>query len=77
MAYACLCEGVTDEAVDEVIAAGATSVDAVGEACGAGTGCGSCTMRLEEMLAAATVRACAPVGAAERAVGERPERRVA
>ncbi len=44
--YACICARVRECEVREVIAAGAVDEDAVGEACGAGTGCGSCVDRI-------------------------------
>lgn len=48
--FVCLCEGVSDRAIRAAIAAGAHTVDELGEACGAGTGCGGCVHYLEEML---------------------------
>ena len=50
--YACICHGVTVAEVSEVIADGARTEDQVGEACGAGTGCGSCLDRICAMLTA-------------------------
>jgi bacterioferritin-associated ferredoxin len=44
--YTCICARVRECEVREVIAAGAVDVEAVGEACGAGTGCGSCVERI-------------------------------
>jgi bacterioferritin-associated ferredoxin len=44
--YACVCHAVTASEVTEVVWAGATTEEAVGEACGAGTGCGSCLDRI-------------------------------
>jgi bacterioferritin-associated ferredoxin len=44
--YACICHAVTSSEVAAVVADGATSEAAVGEACGAGTGCGSCLDRI-------------------------------
>ncbi|MCR9163527.1 MAG: (2Fe-2S)-binding protein [Nannocystaceae bacterium] len=38
----CQCMNVTEREIKRVIRAGADSVDAVGERCEAGTGCGSC-----------------------------------
>ncbi len=40
--YVCICAAVTDDVVRSCIAGGARTVDEVGEACKAGTGCGSC-----------------------------------
>ncbi len=51
--YACICHPTTDAEVAEVIASGADSVEAVGEACGAGTGCGSCHDRIQDAIEAA------------------------
>jgi bacterioferritin-associated ferredoxin len=50
--YACICYAVTDVEVHEHIEAGADSEEAVGDACGAGTGCGSCLDRICEMISA-------------------------
>jgi bacterioferritin-associated ferredoxin len=36
--------------VREVIATGAVDTEAVGEACGAGTGCGSCVERIRGLI---------------------------
>jgi len=51
--YVCICTGVTDTQVQSCIAAGAGTIDAVGDACGAGTGCGSCHDHIDVILAAA------------------------
>jgi bacterioferritin-associated ferredoxin len=51
--YACICHAVTEAEVSEHIAAGARTEEAVGDACGAGTGCGSCLDRICDMLTAA------------------------
>ncbi|QSB06563.1 (2Fe-2S)-binding protein [Natronoglycomyces albus] len=48
--YACICHGVREHEVQECISAGATDEDAIGDACGAGTGCGTCLDRLTEMI---------------------------
>lgn len=48
--YACLCVAVSTSEVRAAIAEGAMDLDAVGRACGAGTGCGSCRERLRDML---------------------------
>lgn len=44
--YACICHAVTSTEIAAVVRAGATTEAAVGEACGAGTGCGSCLDRI-------------------------------
>lgn len=51
--YACICRAVTVAEVAETIAGGAGTEEAVGEACGAGTGCGYCLERISAMLSAA------------------------
>lgn len=48
--YICLCEAVTESALDDVLAAGADDLRAIGERCGAGTACGSCIPVLQELL---------------------------
>ena len=47
----CACNGVRKSAIRAVIAAGAKTVEAVGEACKAGTACGSCKPELKAILA--------------------------
>ncbi len=51
--YVCICAGVPDVEVRSCIARGARTVEQVGDACGAGTGCGSCHSRIDVFLAAA------------------------
>jgi nitrite reductase (NADH) large subunit len=46
----CNCHKVTESAIGEAIAAGATSVEAIGTATKAGTGCGSCKSELAQLL---------------------------
>lgn len=48
--YVCLCRGVTDERVVEVVREGAGSVAAVGRACGAGRTCGGCRPEIRRLL---------------------------
>lgn len=47
---ACLCHGVSEHEVQQCIEDGAKTVDAIGAACGAGTGCGSCQTALAQQL---------------------------
>ncbi len=54
----CLCEGVSDRAIQTTIEGGAKSVEAIGESCGAGTGCGSCHQALKHLLAKQGDKAC-------------------
>lgn len=60
--YVCICYAVTEDEVAEHVAAGAADVEALGWACGAGTGCGSCEHRLEGLLCLLR-RSRVPVGA--------------
>ncbi len=47
----CLCHAVRDRDLDAAIAEGASTVEEVGRACGAGTGCGACIPDVEDRLA--------------------------
>ena len=49
--YACICAAVTDVELRTCIRAGARTVEDVGDACGAGTGCGTCVERIEVHIA--------------------------
>jgi bacterioferritin-associated ferredoxin len=51
--YVCICAAVTDTEVRACIDSGAETVEQVGDACGAGTGCGSCHDHIDVFLAAA------------------------
>jgi bacterioferritin-associated ferredoxin len=60
--FICLCHVTTDSEIRRLIQEGATALDAIGEACGAGTGCGACRQQIHDMLEAAghgCERACA------------------
>ena len=48
--FVCICARVRECEVRSVISLGARSEDAVGDACGAGTHCGTCLDRIEEIL---------------------------
>jgi bacterioferritin-associated ferredoxin len=48
--YVCICERVRECEVRAAIRAGARTEQCVGDACGAGTGCGSCLDRIEDLL---------------------------
>ncbi|MFP5069931.1 bacterioferritin-associated ferredoxin [Pseudonocardia nantongensis] len=48
--FACICAAVTEVEVRACVREGARCVDSIGDACGAGTGCGSCHGRLETLL---------------------------
>jgi bacterioferritin-associated ferredoxin len=47
---ACICHAVTDDQVSAAIDLGATTVEAVGTATQAGTGCGSCQEYIEDLI---------------------------
>jgi bacterioferritin-associated ferredoxin len=46
----CLCHGVSDKKLDEVIEGGADSLKAVERVCGAGGDCGSCRFQIAKKL---------------------------
>ena len=48
--FACICHAVTSDEVSAAIDGGAATVEAVGHATGAGTGCGTCQDRIEAMI---------------------------
>ena len=48
--YVCICNRVRESEIREVVRAGAQTEDSVGDACGAGTGCGTCLDRIAEIL---------------------------
>jgi bacterioferritin-associated ferredoxin len=48
--YVCICARVRECEVRTAIQFGARCEDSVGEACGAGTGCGSCLDRISDMI---------------------------
>jgi len=52
--YVCSCAAVTDAEVRACIASGARTVAEVGDACAAGTGCGSCHDHIDVFLTAAS-----------------------
>ncbi|HEX8628783.1 MAG TPA: (2Fe-2S)-binding protein [Catenuloplanes sp.] len=54
--YVCLCNHVRERVVRHVIRQGAQTEEAVGDACGAGTGCGACLDRIAEILEQSTCR---------------------
>ncbi len=59
--FACICSAVSDDEVSAAAECGADTVEAVGRATDAGTGCGSCHDRLADLICAAT--GCPLVGA--------------
>jgi len=48
--YVCLCRAVSETTIVDAIRGGATSVEAVGQACAAGTNCGKCRTSIEFMI---------------------------
>jgi bacterioferritin-associated ferredoxin len=48
--YVCLCRSVTLSRLCAAVDAGALTVKAVGEACGAGRDCGSCRREIREVI---------------------------
>ena len=52
--FVCICARVRDCEIRAAIRGGARNEDAVGDACGAGTGCGTCLNRIEELIEAET-----------------------
>ncbi|PPF53088.1 NAD(P)/FAD-dependent oxidoreductase [Clavibacter michiganensis] len=58
-ATVCWCNGVTAGTIAQAAAGGATTVEAIGACTRAGTGCGTCRGRIQEVLASAGGRAAA------------------
>ena len=50
--YVCICHAVTEDELADVLAGGARTEEEVGDACGAGTGCGNCLDRICDRLRA-------------------------
>ena len=48
--YVCICARVRERELRDAIHCGARTEESVGEACGAGTGCGSCRDRIRDLL---------------------------
>ena len=46
----CICKGLSDNAIHRVVRSGAETVSDIGDACGAGTDCGTCHGALEELI---------------------------
>jgi assimilatory nitrate reductase catalytic subunit len=49
----CACRGVRAQRIETAIAGGCATVEAIGEATGAGAACGSCRPEIARLLAAA------------------------
>ena len=54
--FACICQAVTCDQIDAALDDGADTVEAVGDATGAGTGCGTCHDRIEDMICERALR---------------------
>ncbi|RZU54010.1 bacterioferritin-associated ferredoxin [Krasilnikovia cinnamomea] len=52
--YVCICARVRECELRAVIRCGARDEEEVGDACGAGTGCGSCLDRIDDLIAEET-----------------------
>jgi bacterioferritin-associated ferredoxin len=48
--YVCSCRATTDREVARAIDGGATTIDDISRACGAGDGCGGCWPTLQHLL---------------------------
>lgn len=48
--YVCVCAAVTDGEIRSCVMRGAHTVEEVGDACAAGTGCGSCHAEIESQI---------------------------
>lgn len=50
--YVCLCLGITNDTVSDVVAAGACTSQQVARACGAGSECGRCRQTIRSIIQA-------------------------
>jgi bacterioferritin-associated ferredoxin len=48
--YVCICARVRESEVRDAIRCGAHTEESVGDACGAGTGCGTCLDRICDLI---------------------------
>ncbi len=48
--FVCICARVRESEIREVVRAGAATEDSVVDACGAGSGCGTCLDRIAEII---------------------------
>ena len=53
----CICWGVSEERIRQAVSRGARTADELGDACLAGTACGSCRPMLAEMIESAPAAA--------------------
>jgi bacterioferritin-associated ferredoxin len=62
--FVCVCHRVRECEVRSAVRVGARTEESVGDACGAGTGCGSCLQRICDLIREETrVDTLAPVAA--------------
>lgn len=50
--FVCLCTGTTSQAVNDIIASGASTSKEIADACGAGGDCGRCRRTIRAIIAA-------------------------
>lgn len=48
--YVCLCKGVSDRLLVQIVRNGAHTVEEVADRCSAGTACGSCRDTIQEII---------------------------
>jgi bacterioferritin-associated ferredoxin len=48
--YVCLCKGISDKDIKQLVSAGACSVEEIMRCTEAGTGCGSCVGEIAELV---------------------------
>ena len=48
--YVCICHQVGEREVRDCVSSGASTEEAVGDACSAGTGCGTCLDRIADII---------------------------
>jgi bacterioferritin-associated ferredoxin len=59
----CLCRGVSERHIEDMVAAGATTVGEVSRACGAATDCGACHHLVARLVEDARNAVCVAGGA--------------
>ena len=59
---ACLCRGVSDGAIHELILGGADTPRKIAAACGAGSDCGACCRLMQELIGQARGTRCREAG---------------
>jgi bacterioferritin-associated ferredoxin len=59
--YVCLCKGISDRDIKQLVSAGPCSVEEIMRCTGAGTGCGTCVGEIAELVAASDTSGRAPL----------------